>query len=135
MSCVLRANGSDFLVDRFLEHSDLIPCVVYRKGEPRSPASKPKGKIHETSGLNIDVSEADFDNLEGQIQDAISFLKQHKKELERLRKFPGVEGLALDFGIAKRDVIAQYDYFPPELLYLAGSLGIGIELSQYPVEN
>ena len=135
MSCVLRANGAGFLVDRFLQESELIPCAVYRKGERRSPVRKPKGQIHETSGLNVDVSKADFDNLQGQIQDAISFLKQHKTELERLRRFPGVDEVCLDFGIAKRDVIAQADYFPPVLLYLAGSLGIGIELSQYPVEN
>jgi hypothetical protein len=135
MSCVLRVNGSDFLVDRFLDNSDLVPCVVYRKGEPRSSASKSNSKIHETSGLNVDVSKADFDNLDGQIRDAISFLEQHKMELERLCRFPGVERLTLDFGIAKRDVIAQSDYFPAELLYLAGSLEISIELSQYPIEN
>ncbi len=135
MSCVLRAKGSDFLVDRFLEGSELIPCDVYQKGEPRSPANKPQGNAHESSGLHVEISEADFDNLQGQIEDAISFMKQHKSELERLCKFPGVKGVCLDFGIAKRDVVAQYDYFPPELLYLAGSLGIGIELSQYPVDS
>ena len=134
MSCVLRANGCEFLVDCFLEDSDLVPCKVYHRGEPRSPLSM-QGKVHESSGLHIVVSEADFDNMQGQIQDAISFMKHHQAELERLCKFPGVEGSYLDFGIAKRDVVAQYDYLPPELLYLAGSLGIGIELSQYPSES
>jgi hypothetical protein len=135
MSCVFRANGSNFLVDSFLEGSDLVPCAVYRKGEPRFSASKSQEKVNKSSGLQVDVSEADFDNLHGQIQDAISFMQKHKTELERLCKFPGVEGVSLDFGIARRDVVAQYDYFPPELLYLAGRLGIGIELSQYPVES
>lgn len=135
MSCVLRAHGSDFLVDLFLQESDLIPCTVYRKKEPRSPASEPQRKVHESSGLHVDVSGADFGNLHDQIQDAISFLQKHKMELERLCKFPGVERVILDFGIAKRATAAQYDHFPPELLYLAGSLGIGIELSQYPIES
>jgi hypothetical protein len=135
MSCVLRASGSDFSVDRFLEGSELISCTVYLKGEQRSPASKSRGNVNKSSGLRIDVSEAAFDDVQGQIRDAVSFLKRNEAELRRLCKFPGVEGVTLDFGIAMRDVIAQYDYFPPELLYLAGSLGIGIELSQYPVED
>lgn len=133
MSCVLRAHGSDFSVDRFLEGSELNPCTVYRKGERRSPASKSKVGVNKSSGMVVDVSVADFDDLRGQIRDAITFLKQNEAELARLSKFPGVEGVALDFGIARRDVVAQSDYFPPELLYLAGGLGIGIELSQYPV--
>jgi hypothetical protein len=135
MSCVLRADGSDFLVDRFLEGSELTPCTVYRMGEPRFTAIRSQGKVHESSGFHVSVSDSDFDNLHGQIQDAISFLEKNKVELERLRTFPGVERLTLDFGIARRDISAQYDYFPPELLYLAGSLGVGIELSQYPVED
>jgi len=121
-------------LDSFLEKSSFTPCAVYHKDEPRF-RSKPKGKVNDKSGLNVSVSEADFADLQGQIEDAISFLKQNKSELKRLRQFLGVEGVCLDFGIKKRDVIAQYDYFPPELLYLAGGLGIGIELSQYPAED
>jgi len=31
-------------------------------------------------------------------------------------------------------VALQCDYLPPELVCIAGSLGLGIELSQYPPE-
>jgi hypothetical protein len=133
MGCVLRAYGSNFLVDRFCQKSDLTPCLVYRKGESKSAARKSKGKVYESSGLHVEVSDADFIDLEGQVKDAITFMERNKVELERLREFPGVEGLTLDFGIARRDFITQCDYFPPELLYLAGGLGFGIELSQYPM--
>jgi hypothetical protein len=40
--------------------------------------------------------------------------------------------MRLDFGCWFRDVAAQFEYLPPELLVRAGSLGIGIELSFYP---
>src|SRR5688572_4019917 len=120
MSCVLRANGSNFLVDRFLEECDLVPCVVYRKGE-RRPISRSGNEVNDAfSGLHVVVSNAEFDDLQGQIQDAISFMQKHQMELRRLCEFPGVEGVTLDFGIARRDVVAQFEYLPPELLSLAG---------------
>jgi hypothetical protein len=66
------------------------------------------------------------------VQDAISFLTVNNHEVARLRSFPGIEHVYLDFGIARRDVLLQCDYLPPELVQLAGALGLGIELSQYP---
>ena len=66
-----------------------------------------------------------------QIRDAIKFLERHKRQLRRLSRLPGVETLTLDFGVARRDVPAQFDYFPPNLLLAAGKLGIGLELSWY----
>jgi hypothetical protein len=30
--------------------------------------------------------------------------------------------------------MAHFDYFPPELVSLAGALGLGLELSIYPVD-
>lgn len=43
--------------------------------------------------------------------------------------------MVLDFGVAWRNVIAQSDYLPPTLIIIAGELGIGIEISHYPVEE
>ena len=56
-------------------------------------------------------------------------------ELARLRQEPGVEGMTLDFGIEWRDVAAQFDHLPPTLVRLAGALGLGLEISHYPVEE
>lgn len=84
------------------------------------------------------MSDAPDTNLAAQVVDAVSFLRSHDAEIRRLIQFPGVEGVTLDFGIARRDVAAQFDYLPPELIQLAGSLALGIELSQYQtagVEN
>jgi hypothetical protein len=38
----------------------------------------------------------------------------------------------LDFAIERRDVAVQCDYFPPDLVRIAGELGIGLMPSLYP---
>ena len=121
------------MVDRFLEESSLKPYDVYHKGELRLETSQ---QLHDSSGFKVEVSAAEFEDFEKQVADAISFLKQNRQELERLRGFPGVEGASLDFGLYKRDVFCQRDTLPSELLYLAGGIGLDIDLSQFPaVEN
>ena len=128
--CVLRAVGTTFQVDRFLKRNRLVPCAVFRKGEPRSRAGTGKDRKHKTSGMSIVVAESD--TLTMQIRCAIAFLKRYKRELIRLRRSRGVEAVCLDFGIAcDSDRVAYFDSLPPELLRLAGQLDIGIELSRY----
>ena len=125
IGCVLRVGGPDFDVDAFLEDSPFEPCAVFHQEEVHSLGRTPST----SSSFNLDVSDGD---LPQQIVEAIAFLKSEEHELRRLLAFPGVEG-HLDFGIARRDSYTQSDFFPPELIRLAGALGLGIELSQYPV--
>ncbi|MGA3283941.1 MAG: DUF4279 domain-containing protein [Verrucomicrobiota bacterium] len=132
MSCLLRATGENFEVDAFLQTSKLRPNTVQHKGQLRRK-NKPDGGKSEFSGLSCVVSEKDFNDLEGQIAEAIEFLKSNRVHLQKLVKFPGIEDVRLDFGIERRDEFSQCDYFPSKLLCLAGELGIGIELSQYPI--
>ena len=133
MGCVIRASGEDFLVDDFINKTSLIPCNVYRKGQPKFPTSKKNAKLCDTSGLNINVSDADFSDLAGQISEAILFLKKYKSALKILCQYEGVEDVRLDFGVEQREeAIIQYEYFPPELITLAGRLRMGIEISFYP---
>ena len=127
--CVLRAVGVTISVERFLQGSQLRPCATFQKGESGSRASR-KGKRSKTSGMNVVVAEGD--SLLVQIHHAMAFLKHHRRELMRLRRYPGVELVCLDFGIAVSDEkVAYFVYLPPELLRLAGQLDIGIELSRY----
>jgi hypothetical protein len=44
-----------------------------------------------------------------------------------------VETVTLDFGVVWRDVAAQSDAFPEELIALAAKCRLGLELSHYPV--
>jgi hypothetical protein len=67
--------------------------------------------------VSIDVSGADFSQLPRQVEDAIAFLERHTEEVE------------LDFGIARRDVPAQFDSFPARLVSLAGAPGLGLTIS------
>jgi hypothetical protein len=135
MSAVLRAYGADFDVDVFLAGFTLPVCAVKRRGEPVAPASRPHGRVHERSGVHVVVSDADFEEFPRQVEDATAFLRAEFEQIRRLCHYPGVEGVTLDFGIARRDVAVQCDYLPPELVQVAGSLGLGIELSQYPARQ
>jgi hypothetical protein len=70
-----------------------------------------------------------------QIEDSKAFLETHELEFARLCRQTGIKEVGLDFGIAWRDVIVQCDYLPPDLIRIAGALGIGIEISHYPVDG
>jgi hypothetical protein len=133
--CVLRVTGRKFDPEKYLGSSTLEAYLVFRAGEPRFP-SNPKSKAHEVSGFCVDVSRGPWNTLAGQTGDAIAFLKRHKHSLARLRSIRKVEDARLDFRVDLRidrhRVFAQFDYFPPTLVSLAGALGIGLELSIYP---
>jgi hypothetical protein len=88
--------------------------------------------------MTVAVSDASWSNLPAQVRDAESFLSKHKREITRLSRFPGVEGLVLDFPIhlrIGRKVVAQFDLFPATLVRAAGKLGIALELSIYPARS
>ncbi len=135
MAAVIRAYGDDFDVDAFLEGCTLPVCAVKRRGEPRLPASQPDGPRLERSGVHVLASDADFDEFPRQVAEATAFLEAQSEQLRRLIEWPGVEGVDLDFGLEWRDVLLQCDYLPPKLIRIAGSLGLGIEVSHYPITN
>ena len=136
--CVLRAAGADFEVDAFLATSSLKAIGVRRKGELRL-ATKPDGPRHERSGFTADVSLKEWNDLPGQIEDAKAFLAQHGAELLRLRSFPGLDGMELDFPmhlrIGTNDIVVQTDRLPADLLLAAGRVGIDIAITNYPPPN
>ena len=112
----------------------MVPDSTWQKGSLRI-ASKPDGKKYTSTGARYLVSDADFSEFDIQKNEAIEFLRNNKRLLEEAMKLPSVEDASLDFGIERRDVAVQSDYFQPELLKLAGNLGLGIELSQYPIDE
>ena len=127
MTCELHASGPNFDVDVFLRDSTLKPHKVLHKGELKI------GKyVNPKAIISVAVSEADEEEPELQIDDAIEFLKHNQQELARLRDFPGVAEIYLGFDIADGTSRSQGDRFPAELLRLAGNLGIGIEIFRYP---
>jgi hypothetical protein len=137
--CMLRVVGCDFDVDQFLSDSSIQPTKVYHKGEPRLPATQPKGPTHPDSGFNAEVSGKEWDDLAGQIQDALTFVADHHAELDRLRSFHGVDGIQIDFPIylriGRNDVAVQGESFPAALAFAAGSHGIDLAFSIWPPPN
>ncbi len=84
--------------------------------------------------VHYDVSAADFDQLAEQIEDAITFLRQYQAEIGTLMALPSASGW-LDFGVSNRHLPAQFGRLSPELVCLAGKLGLGLELSLYAVQD
>ncbi|HEV7998820.1 MAG TPA: hypothetical protein VGP63_02995 [Planctomycetaceae bacterium] len=82
--------------------------------------------------MHVVLRGADFHEFPKQVAGATAFLLAEAEEIRRLRTFPGVEDVTLDFGIERRDVVVQSDHLPADLIRAAGALGLGIELSQYP---
>jgi hypothetical protein len=135
--CVLRVTGRQLDVDQHLAASGLTADKVFHAGEPRW-MSQPNGERHEVSGFTVEVSRGSWSRLDDQANDAISFLKQHEDAIARVGADPAVEDMRLDFRvnlrIDRQTVMAQFDYFPPELVARAGALGLGLEISIYPVD-
>ncbi len=134
--CVFRVLGEFLDVDSCVARSPLRPYEVYRRGERRFPKSKRNEECNEYSGLKILVSDKEWDDLPGQIDDAVAFFAANSEAIQSLVGFPNVEQSILDFPynlrINGKTVFAQRDFLPPSLLKLAGDLGIWIELSLYP---
>lgn len=114
--CVLRVEGKDFDAKAFVAANDFK--VIRLKD----------------SSFNVDVSRREADDLPGQIQDALRFLESHADVLKALRSVRGVE-MVLDFGIAQKDVAAQFVRLPSELVRRAAEIGAGLEVSLYAVQD
>jgi hypothetical protein len=84
----------------------------------------------------VDVSQKEWTNLAGQVEDAIAFLEQYRANLQALIQTPGVAQVWLDFPFAVPDTgeppFLQSVFLPPRLLLLAGSPGVAVEVSVYP---
>lgn len=135
--CVLRVHGPDFDPRDFLASIKLTPYAVFRRGDPRFPNfPNPEYRVHTSGGFQCDVSGDDGHDLRAQIDDAIAFLKQHRRDLRKLKREPAIEGKWLDFGYFCRlhpeTVWMQREFLPIELLRLCAELEIEIGLSLYP---
>jgi len=131
MSCVLRITGADFDVDAFI---DKIGMPVYAKTYKGEPIYKSSSKVATMSSTRIIVSEADFDDPEQQIDEAVKFLVKHKDNLKFIATTKEIEFATIDFGINSNlddDHLIQSIYFTQPLIKVCAELKITIELSIY----
>lgn len=133
--CVFRATGVDFDVDAFWALSPWQEYTedVFHRGDPSQLPARP---VLGRSGFYFGISDYDEDQLEQQIHDSIKFLTEDRAELARLAAFPGVDDMILNIGLFWwTDTVCQTHELPPELLRLAGELGVKIALSIYGVDK
>ena len=130
LGCYFTAAGEKFDVDSFLKRTTLQPDALFYRGQP---LKVPKGKLRKTSGFSVTINTVKlFGDLKTQIPKALQFLRKEQRELARLARFPGVTDLRLVFPCCRDEGTYGCGRFPAELLALAGSRRIGIELSFYP---
>lgn len=114
-----------------------MSCIL-RISEPGVKASLSKISLKpyrvENGAAHFCVSEADFSDFKTQIKDAIAFLQSHMADVKFMMNKPNTSGV-LDFAIEWRDVSVQSDNFPATLVREAGSLGLVLEMSHYPVSE
>ena len=135
MSVILRAYGKDFDVDALLDASTLPVSNAWMRGEPYRD-DKPNGKRHKNSAVFVEVSDADFDQFEQMVDDAIRFLEANADEVRALVTFPGVdEEVMLDFGVEQGHFAARFNHFPARLVRLCGELGLALHLSSYMISD
>lgn len=130
--CVLHVESKSTSFTVFLEKSELEAYRAHCKGDQRDFG---KRLPYEDYGFSSIVSEKEWDDFEGQINDALAYLKKHYSDLKRLIQTHTIDDIRFDLPYWSRlesGVIVQCDFLPPEFLKLAGELGIGIELSLYP---
>jgi len=126
--CVLRISGNDLDPAAALQGSTLLPYSTYRRGDLRF---KKGDAQHETSGLKIDVSKAEWTDRDGQFQDALAFIRTHRNSLTKISKFPGVESMVLDFPFEATGWLTCVT-IPIDLARESASLDIAVEISFYP---
>jgi hypothetical protein len=85
----------------------------------------------ENNTAHFSVSEAQFDNLPAQIQDAILFLGVNRAAIESLMSTAQASG-ELDFATEYESGSLTSRPVTAELVRLAAALGLGITVSGYP---
>lgn len=130
MSCILRIIGEELDVDLLDAKLGLpTPKKIY-KGQPRFK-TKPEGEKIAHSELSFTASHAPFDNFNQQVEEVIEYLSKYYYQLKLLTETKGIEYATLDFGVNYRYKFVQSHYFKPELVKLAGELGLSFEFSLY----
>lgn len=131
--CVFHVSSPTDSFQTFLaNHPDLPVYKQHEKGE--TPKIESDHGPHANYGFSCEVSDRGWDDVEGQVVDMISFLEVYTPYLQSLKTTHSIDSWRFDMPYECRldtDCYAQFEYLPPKLIRLAGTLDIGIELSLY----
>ncbi len=133
MPCILTAK----LPEGAAELAKRVSVQPYRIDERGDPTGRSKRVFYEHALLSFNASDADFDQLPKQFEDAIAFLSEHAVDMRVLSE---AAELVLDFGYQPRSyddarVLVQSDRIPQELIRLSAALDVQIELTLYLWED
>jgi len=129
--CILKVYSDNESFESFSKITDIPIYSFYNKGERKNEKTD---DIHTDFRISFDVSEKEWDDIEGQIDDAILFLNKYKEQIKDLLTRHSISNVYLDFALWSRlydNVVNQNDYLPRELVKIAGELNIGIEMGIY----
>lgn len=110
MTCILRISAPDI--------------------ERRSTATRLRPYRLERGTAHFRVSDREFEDLSGQVEDALEFLKQHSDDLLSLMASSAKGSLDFAVSIPSQGFAARS--FPAPLVVAAGALGLGLDLTEYP---
>jgi hypothetical protein len=133
--CVLKVFSETNSFKPFKEKTIIPVYSCCDKGEKRGRGHK----VQTLYRISFDVSKRDWDDFDGQVKDAINFLRKYNYEIYELLNQYDYSDAYLDFPIYSRltyngtgdDIANQNDHLPHELITLAGGLHLGIEMAIY----
>lgn len=129
--CVLKASSSTRSFKKFAEAT---PIPVYSSMEKGQIKNQDSATAWSEYRISFDVSDRDWDDFPGQVEDALRFLNQWESELQRFISDFEPDEILLDFPLYSRlgeEIANQNDYLPSDLIKVAGRIGVGIGMSIY----
>lgn len=127
--CILKVYSENQSFKKFAEKSTIPVHFVYDKGERKS-----ENKIFEYNRISFVVSDLEWDDFQGQVKEAISFLQEYFEQLSEFLQNKNITSAYLDFPIDSQlndQIVSQNNHLPKELILLSGKLNLGIEISIY----
>ncbi|SFH51581.1 hypothetical protein [Pedobacter insulae] len=132
--CLLKVYS---VTNSFKSFEKITKIPVYSTSEKGEQLGNESNNIRIDHKISFDVSEKDWDDFDGQVEDAIIFLAKHFDNLEQLFKTHNVTKAYLDFPIYSRlntEIVNQNNNLPKELIVIAGKLNLGIEMAIYSID-
>lgn len=126
--CVFRVEGEQFDPRAWIEHTGMDVVCINAQGERSFDYWAAKGNPRRP-GFHANVSRKPWTDWEGQVEDAIDFLRGHMDELKRLCALPEVEGLDIDFPVEAwpdAHVMHRIVKLPVVLLRAAADAGVEV---------
>ena len=130
--CIIRATSKAVSFQRFATSTQL---PILWAEEPHEMRAVAPGDGFSGKRILIPVCSRDCSDVDGRVVETIEFLRRWRDELQRLAEVHDLDRFDLEFPICAHigdKAVSRHDRLPPELILLAGEIGLRIELSYSP---